>query len=163
MQEAWQIPMDNASFKTVTSREAKQASLLYDKTKLMKRSHAWTVINLYKAVRAQLYLNQHFNLRLKDQFIYYRFGQHETKDLIPSWKNHHHEVSCRLCGYDLESLIHIFCASAAMLGARRKLLRPAFLRSQVRSSRQAVITWLEGTNSLYTCLGSKFLILAKKK
>lgn len=162
VQTAWDNKADRASISKAVNGAAKKKSFLEDKKVIAKRRHGWTVINSYKLLMPQAYLTSHFSLQLKKSFTDYWMGLHDSKDLKPSWKNTQQPEHCRLCGFFKETLAHLLCACPAVIGLRRQYLKSIFNELKIRTCRQAVTRWMEGSSITLACRGVKFLSEVRK-
>lgn len=156
-QDIWNLSIGKKVFNKLINITIKSLSHTTDESTLLQRRHAWTVISSYEKRKPQEYLSAFFSLTLKHQFMRLRLGMWETKDLIPAWKDKREKHDCRLCGYKDESIQHIFCVCPTLLKERKLLLKSLLNSLNIRSCREAVITWLSGSSIPLVYRGVKFL------
>lgn len=85
------------SFKKVVNKTIKALSLEEDKPALVKRVHAWYVLNNYVAAKPPKYLIYGFNIQLKEKLLQYRMGIMLILPHLPPWKRKPRDNICLLC------------------------------------------------------------------
>lgn len=152
-QDIWNLSIGKSAFNKLINMTIKSLSHSMDENTLLQRKHAWMVISSYEKNKPQEYRSAFFSLTLKHQFMRLRLGMWETKDLIPAWKDKRENRDCRLCGYKEESIQHIFCVCPKLLEERTSLLKSLLNSLNIRTCREAVITWLSGASIPLVCRG----------
>lgn len=157
LEELWAASGSNHCFKQIINMTVKKLSLVEDKAVLTERTHRWFVVQSYAKPSPQSYLGTGFNWGKKEKYLHFQMGILPSLPHLPPWKRSPGQTTCRLCEEASESVLHLLCICGELQAERCQLLKPFFVRKEIRTCRQAVMACFRGGDVQLACRFVQFM------